>query len=150
MRQFRFENKFSESSLYVKNDESLKEYKYNISGYISMNKMFKEKGISYSILKCFIVKLSLTGRQIEKEHKNINGMILDPEYIFFRIIEGTGGVKILYYPDAGESEFESGMLYLGEYIIKHVDYRDERAVRLAYDFYKRLYQGVYIFEDLLR
>lgn len=168
--KFRQENMFSGSYLYVQGeDDNAEEYKYDVTGYISIKRAFEEERCSYNMLRLFIYYLIREGTQLEEAGKNMDGWILDPTYIFintpklflknsadseqhisFAEKEKSRRIKFIYYPTGTSETLGTGLLHLAEFIIKNIDYSDESVVNLAYDFYLKIYHGNYVFNDLLQ
>jgi len=147
----RVENGFFGKNLYIKNLETLYEEKKNITGMISLADEYEEKVCSYEVVAALITELMKTGRRIEKEGKDISGIILNPEYIY---VEETGennrtNIEILFFDENSNVSFDDEILKLAEFLIWHVDHKSDKALNLAYDFYNQVIRKNYVFDRLI-
>lgn len=165
--KYRQENTFSGSFVYIQGEED-DEYKYDVTGYISLAKAYKERVCSYEMLYSLINSLMHEGRRLESEGKDMNGWILDPEHVYLPVslINNTNDnkeftdysnkdklehrVRFLHYPGKTNLLMEKELLNFAEFVIEHTDYKDKDAVNMAYDFYLRVYRKNYVFDDLLQ
>ena len=169
--KYRQENKFTGSYLYVREDDESEEKRYDVTGLTSLSEAFNEKGMTYEILYVLISSLMKEGRCLEAEDRDMNGWILDPEYIYLRLpalMESGAGrqsknaydyhnqirqkseVRFIYFSGKSDLSLEKELLNLAEFVIEHIDYRDKDAVNIAYEFYMRIYRGNYVLDDLLQ
>ena len=164
--KYRIENKFTGSYLYIKDNEAdVQEVKYDITGMTSIVHYYTDRCIPYEVLHSIVDELVKFGKQIEFDDKDINGIVLNPDYIFIRKSDmwiddyKTDGlpqqmkatnIQYIYYPYCERMDVAVQMLCLAEYIIEHVEYKDKRAVNLAYGFYLQVINKNYVFDSLLQ
>ena len=153
---YRVENTFSGSFLYIDNGNILNDgnvnlEKYDITNMVSLAHEYNGKDASFEELYRIISALSQMGKRIEDNKFNINGLILNPEYIYlsFKVGEPLPKVVFIYYSSQTDLLLEEEIKSLAEYIIEHTDHDDKRAVQLAYGFYMQIHRGNYVFNKLL-
>lgn len=153
---YRSEKTFSGSYVFVRNNDSnAAEYRYDITGLISIAQYFKERKCDYRFIVSLIYRLSEKGRLIEKSEVDINGWILDPSYIYIYQEKESDEVEyqkviFIYFSESTDLKMEQGMLGLAEFLIEHADYSDEKAIDIAYRFYMQVYVGDYTFDTLIK
>ncbi|MCR4651150.1 MAG: FHA domain-containing protein [Lachnospiraceae bacterium] len=120
----------SVTEYYKENEPFLK---YEITNMRSLKKEYEGGTLTYDKMsRVLIYIMDTVGRM---EHFLIDGrfLVYDPEYIFTEI--DSEEMKLLCLPYEGE--FASmGYRHLAEFFLEKADYQDNRAVNLAYSFYK--------------
>lgn len=157
---YRTENSFSGSYLYLKGEnETDEECKYETTGLISFANAYRERNCTYEVLFNLISRISEEGKRLEGAGLDMDGWILDPEYIYveppekFAVNERFHThqlIRFIYYPGNTGMSMSGGLLYLAEFVIEHAEYKDKDAVEIAYGFYLQIYRGNYVFENLLQ
>lgn len=145
--KYRVENRFTGSVLYVSGENDENECSYDITGKSSLAKSFEEKDCSYENIHRLIGALQTEGRRLEAEGKDMNGWILDPNYIYY---SDSDDIKFIFYPGETDIDIETGLKLLSEFVIEHVNYKDKDAVDIAYGFFLHIFRGLYVFDDLLQ
>lgn len=151
---YRKESRFSGTYLYVRGDNDTdEEIKENITGLISLYDEHTEIGMEAlevrNLLKCLVDE----GVKLETENKSIEGLILEPLYIYKKYTSDREkqehDYRFLYYPYVGKSNinsFQKRIEKLMEYILWHIDYDDKEAIKISYEAYMKVHRGDYIID----
>lgn len=121
--------------LYIREINGEVKMLYRISVMISMEDLYDKKEISFRDMEELIKAFRMVFASTEKYLLDYNGIMLEPSTIFWE--SGKGGFKFAYY-SGKESLFWEDMKRLFEYIIRHIDHKDSKAVTAAYGIYKRI------------
>lgn len=112
-------------------------YYYNIKSRQSLKMLVDVKKLDEA-------KLVMLLRGILSLISELEGFLLEPSQICFipeciYYDHNDDSVKFCYYPSADITEETHGsMKSLAEFLIENINYEDERAVKLAYDYYEQV------------
>ena len=121
-------------------------YEYNISGMTSIYDLAKRKSLGFRELVLLVNSLDECKIAIDEYLLSEEGLIVDPEYIFFD--RRNNEIKYCFYPFSDNDLFSSFSM-LGEFLLSDIDYDDEDAVKLAYDIYASILNKDYDFIRLI-
>lgn len=107
---------------------------YDVTGLQSMDRYFSRKKIGYDELSEILYSISRMVDECVRLLLDASGLIMNPEYIFWSIIEEKP--VWIFYPCEGNN-----ISVLSEFILDHIDNTDSRVVRAAYELFKRSKDG---------
>ena len=119
---------------------------YNISGKQSLKDIYAKKEADHREILIIFTGLSVIYKSLEEYLLDAADLLLSPEYIYMDISEKR--LYFIYFPGYG-GELSALMRELADFLIRKADHRDEKAVPVIYDFYKRVYAGDYSVEPFL-
>lgn len=108
---------------------------YDISSRQSFGRLCESAKISYAQIRGLVDNLAQVQDTMAEYLLEESALVLDPAYMYMDL--ETEQMFFLYYPFTEERE-PGERLYLpvAEFLLEHVDHREERAVKAAYQFYK--------------
>lgn len=108
---------------------------YDISSRQSLGRLYEATKIGYAGIRGIVDNLAQVQDTIAEYLLEENGLVLEPEYIYMDL--ETEQLLFLYDP-FGNVQAEWGSIYLpmAEFLLEHIDHREEQAVETAYQFYK--------------
>lgn len=121
------------------------QFRYDISGKVSMRSIFERKGLNHAEMQEFIGQLVEVMDEIKNYFLDANHIFLNPSYIF----REKEVYYFCYYPMKKKSilqEFHE----LTEYFVKEVDYMDKEAVYLASELHKASMEENYNIGQILK
>ncbi|MFI3172034.1 MAG: DUF6382 domain-containing protein [Eubacteriales bacterium] len=120
------------------------QYLYDISGMISMKKLYERLTWDENAIKTFLKKLTKVIGLVKNHMLDINCIVLEPEYIFYKDEE----YYFCYYPNLEKPLVESFHGWT-EYLVKVVDYSNYDSVIWACGLHKESMEEQYNLEELL-
>lgn len=117
-------------------------YEYDVSGMISLKRLCEVNLLRIAEIKMLVCTLNKCQKVINDFLLSPEGLILDPEYIFYD--KKTKTVRYCFYP-LRETDLFSSYTKLGEFLLSSIDYSDETAVLKAYDIYASILNKDYDF-----
>lgn len=105
---------------------------YDISSMISIKELSDRMPLRNVELCMILHSLTECRKAIEEYLLTPEGLILNPEYIFYDVYHKR--INYCFYPDYGKDMFLSYREF-ADYLLLSIDYDDEAAVKLAYDVY---------------
>lgn len=124
--------------------DNVRNYYYDISGKVSLKSMHEKVKLTYEEIQNLIEALLYTLKNVRKYMLEGDGLLLEPEYIFYEQEQ----FFFCYLPQSGmllTEEFHR----LTEYFVREVDYQDEEGVRLAYTMHKATMEDNYSIERIM-
>lgn len=107
------------------------QYKYDISGKISIRALYEKAGIQFDEICSLVIQLTETIKHLEGYLLDPDRIILEPEYIFYE----KNRFLFCYYPlHAGN--LHQAFRELSEYFIRQVDCEDKTGICLAYELHR--------------
>lgn len=108
-------------------------YYYDITGRQAICSLYKEAEMSYGECCGLILSLERTLQNIREYLLNENGLCLTADMVFMNVNKNEA---IFAYDPAQGSCFQEEVRALAEFILNHIEQRDDRAVVLSCQFYK--------------
>ena len=121
-------------------------YVYDISSMISLSEYAKNKPLTMLELEILLESLDESREMVEKYLLSIEGLILDPELVFYD--RNSKKIKYCFYPWNDKDCF-STYTKIAEFLLSAIDYSDEEAVKVAYELYANVLNKNYAFTDLI-
>lgn len=119
---------------------------YEISSKYPLKQIYERKKMSYKELEEVLVNVLAVIRILEEYLLDGNHLLLSPEFIY--INPGHNGIEFCFFPGYSK-EIGKNFHETIEYILNCVDYKDEKAVALAYELYKYTAEDNCSIQDLL-
>lgn len=107
---------------------------YNISGKQSLSDLFDKRSYDAAAFEELMWDLGKATEQCEEFFLPIEGLCLDPRYVFYDL--GSGRWEFLFIPCDNREEFAEEKIRLAEFLALHGDPDDEELNRKAYAFYE--------------
>ncbi len=114
-------------------------YSYDARNRQILEDFFTGNVISGAELQKILRCLSGVMKDLERYLLRIDDLLLDPKGILWD--PERGEPVFCYYPDLAQYE-NKGAEMLAEFLMEHVDQKDERAVKMAYQWFDRVCDGV--------
>ena len=108
---------------------------YDITSRRSLEQLLEYKSLDYALLQMILYSFDQACIQTEDFMITENDILLEPEFIF--VDHNLEQMSYCYLPGNQEDicmQFKSFM----EYLLQHLDHKDEEAVQLAYGVYQRV------------
>jgi len=119
-------------------------YDYDVSGKISMKAMFERSKMSSNDIKKFLEQLKEVIMEVGNFLLSKDGILLDPEYIFY----GNDRFYFCYYPLAN-TDFWEEFHVLTEYFVKQADYEEQECVNITFLLHKETMEENYSLDKLI-
>lgn len=107
------------------------QYKYDISGKISVRALYEKMGIQFDEICSLVTQLMDTVKTLEEYMLDPDKIILEPEFIFYE----KSRFLFCYYP-LHNGNLHEAFRELSEYLIKQVDCEDKMGICLAYELHR--------------
>ncbi len=117
---------------------------YDISSRHTLKSVFSEEIIGFELVKTLFTNLIKLCSEMEKYLLYDDGLILDPEYIYYDI--ESKEFFFLYYKD--DQSGKPGPLF--EFLTEHLDNDDFSAVEAVYQMYDMSKRSFYALDEILR
>ncbi len=120
---------------------------YDITGRRSLDQLLEYKILDYGLLKMILHSFDQACQQMEDFMMTENDILLESEYIFTD--HNMEHLSYCYLPGNQEDicgQFKKFM----EYLLRHLDHKDEQAVALAYGVYQRVIEDRAALHDVLK
>lgn len=121
-------------------------YTYNTLGMINLKELSERNPLKYEELCQIIISLDRCVKYIDEFLLSLEGLILDPEYIFYD--RKTKEIKYCFYP-LNTNDVYKNYTTLTEFLLPAIDYDDEKAVSLAYEIYAMVLNKNYDLHKLI-
>lgn len=118
---------------------------YEISGAASIQQVFQGKEMDGETLYALFISLLKCYEELEAYLLPIEGMLLQPEWIYYQAAKRQ--IRFCYLPECDE-EFYPGFLSLVEFCMKRTRHQDSEAVLFIYGLYRLLQEGNAEWEEL--
>ena len=119
---------------------------YEISSKQPLTRLYEKNGMGYEELKGLIYSLDDVKLQLKRFLLDGNNLIINPEYIF--IEPGKNQPEWIFNPVIDEF-CDNSCLTLCEFILEHIDRKDNRAMELAYNLYKMAKDDCFSVEEAI-
>ena len=129
----------------VRNLDNQSYYYYDISGKTSLQSWYEQGVMRYEEMKQLVQDLLSAIENLEKYMLEGNGILLEPQFIFY----DREQYYFCYYPFYPESVKEA-FHKLTEFFVVKVDERDAKGVHFAYTFHKATMEPHYSIEEILK
>ena len=107
------------------------QYKYDISGKISIRALYEKTGIQFDEICSLIIQLTETIKCLEAFMLDPDKIILEPEFIFYE----KHRFLFCYYP-LHTANLHQAFREFSEYLIRQVDCEDKTGICLAYELHR--------------
>ena len=108
-------------------------YYYDITSRQPLGRLLESRQITVEEICGLIRQIHGALRRMEEFFLGDGGILLEPEYIYMEPEAFQAG--LCFVPGA-EENFQEGLSRLLQYLLRHVDHRDRKAVILAYSLYQ--------------
>ena len=115
-------------------------YFYDIRSRQSLEVLFEGRNMSGSELKNLLSGLVKVSDKMSDYLLKSTDILVNPQCIFWNL--ETGEPVFCCYPETGEA-YAKAYLELAQFIIDTVDKEDEDAVKMAYDYFNQVCDGIY-------
>lgn len=134
---------------------------YNISSKVTLENLYQGKKLSYGQMKDFFCQMDRIYRSLGEFFMEEAGLLIQPEYLYYDL--SSGKYFGLYYPrentrredigmeDAGIENAGKENLYeaLMDFLLDHIDMKDQRLTELAYRIYERSEEACFSMAEAL-
>lgn len=119
-------------------------YQYDVSGMICLEKKYEKEKLSYEDIQRLVQDLLSVLQETRKYMLDGKGILLDPQYIFC----DRSHFLFCYFPP-NDKKITEEFHHLTEFLVREVDYRDEKGVHLAYTLHKATMEEHYSIEQIM-
>lgn len=113
-------------------EDEIEKYIYNAKSMQSLKQLSRHFPLSYLELYLLIKSVAECQENMDRFLLSKKGLILNPEYIFYKRDEGV--LKFVFYPFY-DGEIYTEYMSLLEFLLEAVNYDDENAAKLVYELY---------------
>lgn len=121
------------------------QYKYDISGKISIRALYEKAGIQYAEICQIVTQLAQAIKNLQEYMLDANKVILEPEFIFYE----NETFWFCYYP-AHTGNIHDAFRELSEYFVRQVDCEDRDGICLAYEPHRITSEENYCLEQAVK
>ena len=111
------------------------QFAYDITSRQSLKRVYEEQDIGYRDMKSILLGMMKGFDAVSEYFLNEENLILLPEYIYLDI--ETKQAFLCFYPYY-HVNIRSSFQHFSEYLLQKTDHTDEKAVVLAYAFYRQI------------
>lgn len=111
-------------------------YYYDAGGYESLKNFAEERALNSEEISMLFMGMSNMLSELSEYLLKPERLLLSAEYIMI----GADGPGFCYYPE--EHEKGGDFTGLAEYLLQMVDHEDEAAVKMVYDYYELVCEGI--------
>ena len=126
--------------------EGKRTLEYDVSSMTSLKVLAGKIPLGYQEVRLLISSLQECMETIDKYLLSEEGLILDPEYVFYD--KNDKRIRFCFFPWHDVDVFTS-YSKISEFLLESIDYEDESAVKAAYDIYACVLNKDYSFEKVL-
>ncbi len=120
---------------------------YDISGLESMEKYLENHSLSYLDISMLVESLNTLLGSLEEYMISENSVSLTPSSIFFNPEKKEWNFTVI---PGYKNEFHQDLSGFLSYLLKHINYNDDRAVIMGYSLFQESNKEFYQITDLLR
>lgn len=120
---------------------------YIVSGLESMEKYLEANPMTHTAISTFMECLNSLLCSLEEYMVSENSLFLSPSSVFF---SPDSNEWLFTLVPSFENSFRSNLSDFLSYLLKHIDYKDDRAVIIAYSLFQESGKEFYQLTDLLR
>lgn len=121
------------------------QYKYDISGKISIRALYEKSGIQYGEICRLVTALMQVIKNLEEYMLDTNKILLEPEYIFYE----NDSFLFCYYP-LHTGNIHEAFRELSEYFIRQVDCEDKDGICIAYELHRITSEENYCLDQAMK
>lgn len=125
--------------------EGKSQYFYEISEMVSMKSRYENREMTREELEQFLVQFLGVLDQIQRYLLDMNRILLEPEYIFYR--ENT---YCFCYLPVQEAELCKEFHKLTEYFVSKISHKEQQGIFLAYDLHRETMEENYNLERIVK
>lgn len=125
--------------------DNTQKYYYDISGKTCLQQIFERKKPGYEEIKQLMESLLCVMQTLKKYMISSEGLLLGPETIFCE-----RGKFYFCFCTAKKEGLSERFHQLTEFLVREVDYRDEKGVHLAYVMHKATMEDNYSLEQIMQ
>lgn len=133
--------------LHIDSDISGNTLSYDISGLESMEKYLESHSLCYSEISMLMESLNTLLESLEEYMISENSVALTPSSIFFDHEKEEWKFTVV---PGYKNEFNSDLSDFLSYLLKHINYKDDRAVIMGYSLFQESNKEFFQMTDLLR
>lgn len=126
--------------------DNVDELHYHITSMISLVSTYARKKMSGDALCALVRDIQILSESMKEYLLDINNIMFDPEFIYIK--RDTEKHKFCYSPQKG-GNFHNELRNLFEKILGYIDYRDKKAVVMAYEMQKITLSDNFTIVDLV-
>lgn len=119
------------------------QFHYDITSRQPFKRIFEGRPVGYEDMKLLLMQLQKTMEQLQRYLLSEEQLCVRPEYIYGDVENGR--YQFCFYPMYTENVRED-MQQLGEFILNHLNYKDDRGVMAGYEFYQQLQKENHSFQ----
>lgn len=120
-------------------------YEYEITGFVSMASIYKQKKITGKEMRQFLIQMQTAIEEAENYLLDSDCLLLEPDYIFQKGEE----YRFCYFPQ-GTDEIRMTFHRLMEHFVQWTDYQDIPSVKTAFLLHKETMEENYSLGQLVR
>ena len=122
-------------------------YFYDIRSRQALNILFEGRSMSFTEIRKLLSGLVKAADRMSDYLLRSTDILVRPRCIFWNL--ETQEPVFCCYPEAGDTYID-GYMELAQFIIDSADKQDEDAVKLAYDYFNQVCDGIYSPENILK
>ncbi|MDO5573906.1 MAG: DUF6382 domain-containing protein [bacterium] len=127
--------------------DGCEKFLYEISSRQPISRIYERAKIDYNALISILRGIVRSVESAKEYLLDTRHFILQPDYMYMN--PETKKISLCFFP-LHEVSPEEAFYKLAEYILDKVDYEEERAVILAYDFYRRVKEDNFNIRSILK
>lgn len=111
------------------------QFHYDITSRQPFKRIFEGRSVGFEDIKLLLIQMKKAMEQLKRYLLSENQLCVKPDYIYGDI--ENGNYQFCFYPMYTENVRED-IQQLAEFILNHLNYKDERGVRAGYEFYQQI------------
>ncbi len=120
---------------------------FEVNSMQPLSRIYGQKDMKWQDIRMVLEGITSAFGHLDDYLLDASHVLPDPEYVFVDMDRNR--ICFLFLPFY-EKEEQEGFSLLAEYILEHVDHRDERAAEAAYLLYKKVRRQNFVLEDIRR
>ena len=110
----------------------IEQTEYDVQSMVSLVDLARVRPLNISELTMIVESISECKDAVEEYLLSLEGLTLNPEFVFY---DKTDKKLKFCFNTYNDNDIFSSFMSIGEFLVSAVDYKDEEAVKLAYDIY---------------
>lgn len=127
--------------------DDIRSFYYEITSMQALSTLFEKRPIGRRELECILLELNQAMEGVMEYLLEVDGICLDPQTIYMDM--ETGRTMFAYLPFV-QGNITQGFGELMEYVLKHLDHRENDTVLWGYELYSRTRMDNYSLGGLLK
>ncbi len=127
--------------------DGMQEYYYDITSMKSMEQIYDSEFMNEGVILSILKALYGVVHELEKYLLDENCILLDTNCIY---MDEESRTPYFCYLPGNKKTIEASFCELSEYILHHLDQKDQKAVLLGYEIYRQASQNNYSLESVLK